>query len=767
MEIRIGSDRAREITDRLPFDGAIHTDTIGFTGGLWMLWHSDRVEVNPLATTEQEIHAVIKVISSNSDWLFTAVYASPRSAERQILWNNLNKAADLHSMPWVLAGDFNEPLLEDDKFGGRTPPSVSQWQIRLSDEVKDSISGGVMEEEIKTAFVPGRKGIDNAIIIQEIIHTLSKKRGKVGYMAIKIDLEKAYDKLEWSFIRDMLIRFNFPSDIIDIIMSYVSTVSTSILFNGEALDLIYPSRGIRQGDSLSLADNINCGAIRDVIDEFCSVSGQSISESKSKVYFSPNVDRDTRESLCDILRFNSTPNLGKYLGFPIKHSRTSAQDFNFILDKVKQKLAGWKANMLSLAGCSVLIQASSATIPSYVMQGVYLPQKILDGIVRVNQNFLWGSSDAAKKIHWVGWHKVAKPKEEGGLGFLGKNVALLAKLNWRFHMERGKPWAEVLKMKYCNQRRVLEVKDIIKDTGWDWDQIPFDLPSGTKMMIQVTPLSLTSRGGDKLTWAGNPRGIFDLKSAYSLAIEVVPVPPFSASWIWKAKTLPQSILHALRDCSSVKFVWRYLGIQATNCEFWNANLQEWLNANGRISPIRKVIKRIRWERPPEGWAKLNTNGALCTHSGSVGCGGVVRDDRGEWMAGFSRRIGATNSFMAKFWGLRDGLILCCNLHIPSLIVELDAKAIVDALLNLNYENNVISPILDDCRQLVTQFHRIQFKHCYREANQCADVLARRGAEQDIDFLSFLSPPEDILNVFMDDFSGMHFNRQCLDLVVMF
>lgn len=119
METRVGGDKAREITDRLAFDGAIHTDTIGFTGGLWMLWHSDRVEVNSLATTEQEIHAVIKVISSNFDWLFTAMYASPRSAERQILWNNLNKAADLHSMPWILAGDFNKPLLEDDKFGGR------------------------------------------------------------------------------------------------------------------------------------------------------------------------------------------------------------------------------------------------------------------------------------------------------------------------------------------------------------------------------------------------------------------------------------------------------------------------------------------------------------------------------------------------------------------------------------------------------------------------------------------------------------------------
>lgn len=106
---------------------------------------------------------------------------------------------------------------------------------------------------LQTAFVPGRKGIDNAIIAQEIIHTLRKKGGRVGYMALKkIDLKKAYDKLEWRFIRETLIRVNLPSDLIDVIMCCVSTVSTLVLFNGEALDLIYPSRGIRQGDPLLL-----------------------------------------------------------------------------------------------------------------------------------------------------------------------------------------------------------------------------------------------------------------------------------------------------------------------------------------------------------------------------------------------------------------------------------------------------------------------------------------------------------------------------------
>jgi len=63
---------------------------------------------------------------------------------------------------------------------------------------------------------------------------------------------------------------------------------------------------------------MNCSTIKDVLDEFCSMSGQTISESKSRVYFLPNVDRDIRESLCDILDFASTPFLGKYLGIPIK-----------------------------------------------------------------------------------------------------------------------------------------------------------------------------------------------------------------------------------------------------------------------------------------------------------------------------------------------------------------------------------------------------------------------------------------------------------------
>ena len=104
IETKLGGSKAKEVSDRLPFDGAIHMETIGFFGGLWLLWNEDKVEIRELAKIEQEIHVEVKVLTSNLSWIFSTIYASPRSEERCIFWNNLAKVTELHNKPWIMAG---------------------------------------------------------------------------------------------------------------------------------------------------------------------------------------------------------------------------------------------------------------------------------------------------------------------------------------------------------------------------------------------------------------------------------------------------------------------------------------------------------------------------------------------------------------------------------------------------------------------------------------------------------------------------------------
>ena len=83
-----------------------------------------------------------------------------------------------------------------------------------------------------------------------------------------------------------------------------------------------------------------------------------------------------------------TSKFDKYLGFPLKFSDQGSKDFDFIIQKTQEKLAGWQANLLSLAGRRILIQSSSSTIADYVMQGALLPSRVCQEIDRANRNFL-------------------------------------------------------------------------------------------------------------------------------------------------------------------------------------------------------------------------------------------------------------------------------------------------------------------------------------------------------------------------------------------
>ena len=106
--------------------------------------------------------------------------------------------------------------------------------------------------EAQSAFIDDRIITDNILITFETLHHMKTQcSSKTGFMALKLDMSKAYDRVEWIFLEKILLKTGFKESWVSLIMQCVTTVSYSILVNSEPLGLIYPFRGLRQGDSLS------------------------------------------------------------------------------------------------------------------------------------------------------------------------------------------------------------------------------------------------------------------------------------------------------------------------------------------------------------------------------------------------------------------------------------------------------------------------------------------------------------------------------------
>ena len=97
---------------------------------------------------------------------------------------------------------------------------------------------------------------------------------------------------------------------------------------------------------------------------------------------------------------------------------------------------------------------------------------------KINRDFLWGSTREKEKLHLVGWGKIIKPKEVGGLGIQAtreKNLALLAKLNWRIYKEKEALWANVILKKYCSvdKRRSSNPNKLPASSNWKAIKVGF------------------------------------------------------------------------------------------------------------------------------------------------------------------------------------------------------------------------------------------------------------------------------------------------------
>lgn len=260
-------------------------------------------------------------------------------------------------------------------------------------------------------------------------------------------------------------------------------MSFTLLLNGCKNSYFTPSRGLRQGDPLSLylfilcsevlsklihrevvkgtihgvklapeapgissllyADDVLlfCGAkvgeveaILHCVDKYCAWSGQSVSREKSGIFVSKGVHKQFIQQVKQQWRFKQVSQGAKYLGTPLFPSKHKSNDFAFVKEKLEARISGWKSKSLSWMGRATLIKSVALSIPLYTMSSFKLPKKICQDLDAVVQKFWWNPRKEGNCFHTpLAWSELCRPQSHGGLGFRffeSFNEAMIAKLAW-------------------------------------------------------------------------------------------------------------------------------------------------------------------------------------------------------------------------------------------------------------------------------------------------------------------------------------------------
>ncbi|KAH1089875.1 hypothetical protein J1N35_017132 [Gossypium stocksii] len=254
-------------------------------------------------------------------------------------------------------------------------PSSDGFQAAFFQNQWDILGGDI-------CFITERNITDNVIIAQEVLHSIRAKK-KLQWMAIKIDLEKAYDRVRWDFVEASLNAASIPSRLINVIMNAISSSSMQVLWNGVPTQKFRPVRGIRQGCSLSpylfvlcmewlghrfqmsissgewrliclshsglnlsylfFADDLvifsradldHSRTLKNFLRNFCELSGYRVNVRKTNVFFSTGINESLRSEITGILGFQEVNDLGHYLGVPLFHKRVTNDTLNCLVERV-------------------------------------------------------------------------------------------------------------------------------------------------------------------------------------------------------------------------------------------------------------------------------------------------------------------------------------------------------------------------------------------------------------------------------------------------
>lgn len=290
----------------------------------------------------------------------------------------------------------------------------------------------------QSAFVPRRLISDNILIAFECMHWLRNSKSKEGYAALKLDMSKAYDRIEWHFIEAMMSKLGFSPKWIDLILRCISSVSYTFTFNGSYTKRIYPTRGLRQGDPLSpyifvicaqglsslingfqtqclikgvrmafrgptishlffaddgiiffKADASTCRNIRECLESYEKALGQVINFDKSALTFSPQTKTLNQERVKHFLQIRESRSRELYLGAPSFSLKNKRVQFGFLKERMLRKIDSWRHKYFSKGGNEVLTKAVLQTIPTFTMGCFRVPTSLLKELEMICARFWW------------------------------------------------------------------------------------------------------------------------------------------------------------------------------------------------------------------------------------------------------------------------------------------------------------------------------------------------------------------------------------------